>query len=137
MKIALSGIVIIVFLSGCLANGFRPPPEVAVRTNFVMECLVFYEKRDNFHINKVKCKTLGSCIQDATHHTALATYKPWPVIEQLIPYQWNQGHYVPVDYMRSVAEKLGFKAQEMFDLIYGIRQKCLIKSGLENSYSVG
>ena len=124
-------VTIVIFLSGCLANSFRPPPKVAVKTNFVMECLVHFEKKDNFNTNKKKCRVLKSCIRNATRNTKLTTYESWPIIEKLIPYSFD-GHYVPIAYMRTTAKTLGLPAQTMFNLLHGIRQQCMMEAGIDH-----
>ena len=131
MKIMFINITMVIFLSGCLDFGIRGTPKSRVRSNFVMECLIHFEKKNNFDTNKQKCETLGSCIRKITYNTKLTTYEPWPIIEKLIPYTFD-GHYVPIDYMRTTAKTLGLPAQTMFNLLHGIRQQCMMEAGIDH-----
>lgn len=110
-------------------NAFRAAPDADLTTNFRYECSRSFDFSKDSEADNGKCDILEVCIRENMRNTVLATYEPWPLIEKIKPY--SSGIYVPVSEMRVNAKDAGPEAMELFDLIYDIRQQCLIEAGLE------
>lgn len=122
-------IALFLVLSACVANGFLAPPHERFGANVQTDC---QEKmaRAGYEPPFRLCEKVRSCVSDKGITTILGQSSSWRIYDTIVlEDDWPM---LPIAAMRQRAKDAGPESAEMFELIYSIRDECLIQNGIRN-----